>query len=262
MAIRNYPHRRRNAARREEDIPYPVEKCCAKCSVTKPAADFPKAKAENDGLKRWCKACWKASRQAWYLRNAEREIAKAAEYQKAHPDKKKLYAKNTYYKNHESRRARANAAYQAKRDAILEESRARYAEDRSFREKRLTGCRAYYQANAEGRCEYQKNYKKSNPIKIDIWMNNRRMRVKNAPGTCTPEQWAAILEEFNRCCAYCLRHESVAGKMSIDHMTPLTRGGTNDPENLVPACRPCNSSKNDKTVLEYLAYKAGNMMFV
>ena len=261
MATRKYPYRKRNGARREEDIPYPLVKRCSKCSVLKPAVDFPKARAENDGLKKWCKACWKASRHAWYLRNTEREIAKAAEWQTANPEKRRQIAKNTYYRNHDSRRARAKAGYEANRDRILEAERVKYAADKAHRAKKLASAGQYYQQNAPKVCEYQKRYKKANPVKAAVWMNDRRMREKNAPGSCTPAEWAAILDEFNYCCAYCLRHESVAGKMSIDHMTPLTRGGSNDPDNLVPACRSCNSSKHDKTVLEYLAYQAGNMMF-
>jgi 5-methylcytosine-specific restriction endonuclease McrA len=40
----------------------------------------------------------------------------------------------------------------------------------------------------------------------------------------------------------------------VDHMTPLSRGGSNGPENLVCACRRCNLSKHNKTVPEFLDY--------
>lgn len=32
--------------------------------------------------------------------------------------------------------------------------------------------------------------------------------------------------------------------LSIDHIVPFTRGGTDEPENLQVLCRTCNSSKN------------------
>ena len=98
-------------------------------------------------------------------------------------------------------------------------------------------------------------YKAEHPENALIWSNNRRTRKKNATGECTPQEWADRLDEFNYCCAYCLKHESQVGKLSVDHMTSLSQGGTNDIDNLVPACRPCNSSKNGKTLLEFLGFK-------
>ena len=36
----------------------------------------------------------------------------------------------------------------------------------------------------------------------------------------------------------------------VDHMVPLSRGGGNEIENLVPSCRSCNAIKSDLTVEE------------
>jgi 5-methylcytosine-specific restriction endonuclease McrA len=48
-------------------------------------------------------------------------------------------------------------------------------------------------------------------------------------------------------CVYCGTWE--AGQ--IDHVIPKVRGGTDDPRNLVSACRPCNYSKGDKMLSEW-----------
>lgn len=49
-------------------------------------------------------------------------------------------------------------------------------------------------------------------------------------------------------CAYC-------GQPAIgwDHIVPRSRGGSNTPENLAPACRKCNSSKSNRTPEEWMA---------
>jgi len=39
-------------------------------------------------------------------------------------------------------------------------------------------------------------------------------------------------------------------------MTPLSRGGRHETENIVPACRRCNQTKNSKNLLEFAAYTA------
>lgn len=48
-------------------------------------------------------------------------------------------------------------------------------------------------------------------------------------------------------CDYC-----GAPATCFDHATPISRGGTNTPDNLVPACSECNARKGTKTVLEFM----------
>ena len=55
-------------------------------------------------------------------------------------------------------------------------------------------------------------------------------------------------------CPGCNTHFPFRG-LSVDHMLPLSRGGTDHRENLQLLCQPCNSEKNDKTVAEWKAYK-------
>lgn len=40
-----------------------------------------------------------------------------------------------------------------------------------------------------------------------------------------------------------------------DHKIPVTRGGSDEPDNLTPCCAFCNREKNNKTVDEYLLYR-------
>ena len=52
-------------------------------------------------------------------------------------------------------------------------------------------------------------------------------------------------------CWYCGQNVSVCGKLSADHIFPRVRGGTNNGDNLIMACRHCNSSKGDKDLLAW-----------
>lgn len=53
--------------------------------------------------------------------------------------------------------------------------------------------------------------------------------------------------EAGACCAYC----GEVNGLGMDHILPRARGGTDRAENLVPACRRCNSSKGSKDLLEW-----------
>lgn len=55
-------------------------------------------------------------------------------------------------------------------------------------------------------------------------------------------------------CAYC--GTSPPPKLHGDHLIPRSKGGLESGDNLVWACRACNSSKNDRDVLEWHAAKS------
>lgn len=55
------------------------------------------------------------------------------------------------------------------------------------------------------------------------------------------------LQRFNNAkCFYC----NEAGT-TIDHIIPVSRGGAHSIGNLLPCCKPCNSSKGNKTITEW-----------
>lgn len=54
-----------------------------------------------------------------------------------------------------------------------------------------------------------------------------------------------ILARDGRICAYCGEHGD-----TIDHIVPRSKGGTNKWDNLITACRRCNSIKDDKMLVE------------
>ena len=62
------------------------------------------------------------------------------------------------------------------------------------------------------------------------------------------KDWLGIVDIFNGCCAYCLKQ----GKLSMDHFRPLSKGGCHSSNNIVPACRSCNSSKHDDLIFEWV----------
>jgi 5-methylcytosine-specific restriction endonuclease McrA len=56
-----------------------------------------------------------------------------------------------------------------------------------------------------------------------------------------------LLERYERSCAYCGSTEGI----EADHRTPLSRGGPNTIDNILPACRNCNRRKFRRTEKEF-----------
>lgn len=69
-------------------------------------------------------------------------------------------------------------------------------------------------------------------------------------------EWLRLSESIKRrdnyTCVYCGESE---GPIHCDHVVPLTQGGTNDPSNLVAACRACNCGKSGRTPEQWRACK-------
>ena len=83
--------------------------------------------------------------------------------------------------------------------------------------------------------------------KTDKGMTTRRItkaRRRGAIGNFTAEQWAARCAEFGNKCAHCGTTEA----LEIDHIKPISLGGTNTIDNVQPLCRRCNSSKGARFV--------------
>jgi len=78
--------------------------------------------------------------------------------------------------------------------------------------------------------------------------------VKPCSGRLPQSQWSAIRSEVfkrdNYTCTYCGERGK---RLECDHIFPLSRGGSDALDNLTTACRPCNRSKRDKTVDEWVA---------
>lgn len=52
-------------------------------------------------------------------------------------------------------------------------------------------------------------------------------------------------------CFYCGRHLK-PNATTLDHIVPVSRGGTHHPQNLALACPLCNAAKRERTLLEWL----------
>lgn len=79
--------------------------------------------------------------------------------------------------------------------------------------------------------------------------HQRNSRKRNLPATLTQEQWIGILDKHDYSCAYC---GDASAKLVQEHWLPLSRGGGYTIDNIVPACRTCNSRKHTMTGEEYL----------
>jgi 5-methylcytosine-specific restriction endonuclease McrA len=93
---------------------------------------------------------------------------------------------------------------------------------------------------------------KKNPDRAWTWAKERRRRRWDAETdghsqTELHRYWASKGIDTQQC-HYCEESASEGNLATGDHVIPLSRGGTDTVENLVPCCKSCNSSKSDKLI--------------
>lgn len=123
------------------------------------------------------------------------------------------------------------------REAFRAYDRARRAGDLDAARRRV---RERYAANPEAVREYNRRWASANAETLRASKRRYRARALAAQGEGIPTRmFGHWLDAWGGRCAYC----GVDGPLTIDHITPLTEGGSHEPHNLAPACASCNSTK-------------------
>jgi len=112
----------------------------------------------------------------------------------------------------------------------------------------LTEQHAYKGVRKEGKSKqiYHRNYCKNHPENIAHLKANRYAREKGAVGSHTLLQWQMLKLSYCYKCAICGEKKP----LTKDHKIPLSKGGSNNIDNIQPLCRNCNSKKNVKLIYE------------
>lgn len=73
----------------------------------------------------------------------------------------------------------------------------------------------------------------------------RGTRMKNVQGSFTQEEFDSLCSRYINLCLCCLSNKK---KLTVDHIIPISKNGSNNISNIQPLCKNCNCSKLDKTI--------------
>lgn len=220
-------------------------------------------------------------RQKRYAENRDHERAQQAEYRKKNHEKLLAQRKLSVVRDKEKIRAQKKLVATRNKDKIREQKKAwrlanpektaTYA--KTFRETHKDEIKEknhlYYLANSEQMKKSATDWGNANPERrkeiIESWhVNNpersrylgqqsrsrRRASIKgNDSKGVSFDEWQEILVRFNHSCAYC-NEKNI--NLVREHVRPISKGGSDDPDNVVPACKSCNSRKCAKLLINWL----------
>jgi len=165
-----------------------------------------------------------------YRKNPDAVKSSVYKWREQNPEKAKNIQKNSYKKHQDKR---------------LSEKREYYANNKSIISKKGKEYRA---KNAELRRVYTKNWRKNNPEKAKVSDRNKKAMRKGCLGKHSHHDVLLILQKQNGKCANCLIKLC---EYHVDHKFPLSKGGSNWPENLEILCPKCNMTKHNKDPFDW-----------
>lgn len=215
----------------------PNELVCIGCGISKPATQdfFGKDSKSPHGLYTKCKECVNAYNRQNRLddpESAAKQRVRVRRWRALNPERNAILRKRLrskeHYRNHEKEYAKRHQRMM----------RRHYTE--KHRQYRTTVKYRQYLERRKHCEEYR--------LKSRIYEHNKRVRFYSAPGKYTKQDiQKKLLTQKNRC-YYCNKQLT---KYHVDHVVPLSRDGSNYPDNLVLACPTCNMRKNNKLPHEW-----------
>ncbi len=194
---------------------------------------------DKENLKRW--------RKEWYeKRKADPNFTAKKNAYNRELYRRKLAEHPRAFRKHVNAKARkwqtANRAYYKRYRAERKEQYREYIKNymRAWRKGHKKNIHAINQD------QYRK--------KPDLYKHHaqiRRARKIAAIGTHTRKEWMEKVLMHRWLCSYCGASLTIKTLVK-EHVIPLSRGGTDDIQNLAPSCRPCNQSKHALPLEEFL----------
>lgn len=172
-----------------------------------------------------------------YQKNKKDILVKCKLYREKHKEERKEASLRWARNNPEKRRAICRRYYEKKLEA-----------DPEWGNKRA---KMYRDKNPEKARKHLREYRKSRPAWTRLQKYLRRMRCGDGQVDkqhLNKEFEGLVIEKLkgqNYKCVYC--GVDIKENFSIDHIIPLSKGGTNEIGNIDLVCKPCNTKKGTRS---------------
>ena len=226
-----------------------VKRCCS-CKKVKPIFEFSKVKRYKDGHDYECKACRKIRSKKYREENKDRLNAQTRQWYQNNKVRVYNYNKERRIKNKEEIAAyqkEYSKRYREEHKEKLKEYFINYNIEK--REERSIKSRKYREENKGKIKEAQAEYYNKNKEKFLERSRKRKALKKGSDGTYSSIDIELLYKLQEGKCPYC--PAELSGGCHIDHWQPLTKKGSNWPENIQLLCASCNLSKNNKSPIEF-----------
>lgn len=206
-------------------------KVCTKCGEEKPLEEFHVDRRGKDGRQAQCKPCKLAAGRTSYRKHREKKLAYQRQYRAENPEKRAATLGDWERRNPENYKERKRRYRKRHPEKIKAENAAYY---RANRERILAQKTKYREQNREAIYARRDREKHAEGV--------RRRRARKLDAYVAPVSDSAIIQRDRGRCGIC--GKPIMGDLEIDHIVPLAKGGTHEPDNVQLAHRRCNRKKH------------------
>ena len=192
-------------------------KKCACCGETKTRDDFVSNRSTKDGLHSYCKQCVRDKAKKWHAENPGWRAEYLRKWRRDNPEKDAIYTKRWIEKNEDRRKEYVKRWNEENRERI------------NF---------------------LQRERSKKNRDKQRVYENNRYERIKSSPGKLSSDIVNKLMKLQRGKCPCC--GEPLGDDYHIDHIIPLSLGGSNTDENVQLLRAKCNLQKHSKHPIDFM----------
>lgn len=188
-----------------------------------------------------CVDCTRDFSRLRYRKDPEKQIERNRRDRIANPEKLKERDRAAYQKRREKNLAEKKAYFASNKERI------KIYRDAYYEKNRETVCakaRVYRNANKEQTKASLRRWAEANKDRIAHLSRKRKARLRGAEGSHTRAETKEIWRLQGGKCAYC--KAKLNAKAHLDHIKPISKGGTNYANNLQWLCEACNLSKGAK----------------
>lgn len=159
------------------------------------------------------------------------------------PEKQREANRRSYAK-HREKRVEAKRREREERPEVILEQKRQSSKRPEVRDRKNAYMKVYMRkwrfVNPSVRLEIERRYIESHRPQIREKNRRRAALRRGAEGYCSLTQLQARIDYYGGLCWICGDPME-----AIDHVKPLSKGGTEWPANLRPICTSCNSKKRD-----------------
>lgn len=216
-------------------------KTCTRCGESKPLTKFSKRSSSRDGLRTNCKAC----ANIYSAAHREQARARTAQWCKDNPERHKANSSKWRAANRDKERKR-HAKYSAENPDKVKAGNAKwYAKNPDIRK---AACARWRAENADRHKAYQAKYRAENADAYRAYDQNRR--ASESGGKLSPGLAERLIKLQRGKCACC--KQPLGDDYHLDHIMPLTLGGSNEDSNMQLLRAKCNLNKSAKHPVEFM----------
>lgn len=226
---------------------------CTKCGAAKPLAEFSKNAQKRDGLNPRCKACDKVAKAAYRAVPANRETEKAGTSKYRAENRDKCKAATAKWNAANPGRAKVTTAkWTAANPGRAKANSDRWHADNPDKVK-ISAAKHYAKNTLALRASNTK-WKAVNSGAVLIHNHNHRARKRENGGTLSTGLASTLFTLQGGKCACGCKQPLVDG-YHLDHIMPISLGGTNTDYNIQLLRAKCNLKKSATDPITFMRQK-------